>query len=144
MGLAGYYGRSVARFSKIADLVTYLQNKGVNFEWSAKCEENLQFLKDLLINAPILKVVDPDEDFVMCTYACKEGLNGVLIQNGHVICYESIKLKEREINYATHDLELVPILRGLRMWRNYLMGRKLELRIDHSGLKYLFATNTKC
>jgi hypothetical protein len=44
MGLSGYYRRLIARFSKIAHPKTYLQNKGVNFEYSVKCEENFQFL----------------------------------------------------------------------------------------------------
>ena len=57
---------------------------------------------------------------------------------GHVICYESRKLKEHEKNYATHDLELVSIVHALKMWRHYLMGRRFELRTDHYGLKYLF------
>jgi len=35
-------------------------------------------LKDLLTNAPILKIADPNEHFVVCTYACKEGLGGIL------------------------------------------------------------------
>jgi hypothetical protein len=142
MGLAGYYRRFIVGFSKIAHPITSLQKKGVKFEWSAKCEENFQCLKDLLTSAPILKVADPDEDFVVCTDACKEGLGGVLTQNGHVICYESRKLKEHEINYATHDLELEAIVHALRMWRHYLMGRKFELRTDHSGLKYLFEQPT--
>ena len=55
-----------------------------------------------------------------------------------MICYESRKLKEHEKNYATHDLELAAIVHALKMWRNYLMGRRFELRIDHCGLKYLF------
>jgi hypothetical protein len=87
-------------------------------------------LKELLTSAPILKVAYPDEDFVVCIDACKEGLGGVLTQNGHVICYESRKLKEHEINYATHDLELEAIVHALKMWRHYLMGRKFELRTD--------------
>jgi hypothetical protein len=86
-------------------------------------------LKDLLTSAPILKVADPDEDLVVCTDACKEGLGGVLMKNGHVIFYESRKLKEHEINYATHELELESIVHALRMWRHYLMGIKIELRI---------------
>jgi hypothetical protein len=106
MGLAGYYRRFIAGFSKIAHPITSLQKKGIKFEWTTKCEESFQHLKYLLTSAPILKVADPDEDFVVCTDACKEGLGGVLTQNGHVICYESRKLKEHEINYATHDLEL--------------------------------------
>jgi hypothetical protein len=35
-------------------------------------------------------------DFVVCTDACKEGLGGVLSQDGFVICYESRKLKEHD------------------------------------------------
>jgi hypothetical protein len=96
----------------------------------------------LLTSAPILKVANPYEDFVVYTNACKEGLDGVLMQNGHVICYESKKLKEHEINYATHDLELETIVHVVRMWRHYLMGKKNELRTDHSGLKYLFEQPT--
>ena len=60
------------------------------------------------------------------------------MQDNHVICYESRKLKDHEKNYVTHDLELAAIVHALKMWRHYLMGRKFELRTDHSGLKYLF------
>ena len=60
------------------------------------------------------------------------------MQGNHVVCYESINLKEHEKNYATHDLELASIVHALKMWRNYSMGRKIELRTDHCGLKYLF------
>jgi hypothetical protein len=109
MGLDGYYRILIVGFSKIAHPITYLKKKGVKFEWSDKCEENFQCLKDLLTSAPILKFADPDEDFVVCTDACNEGLNKFVMQNGHVICYESIKLKEHEITYATHDLELEAI-----------------------------------
>jgi hypothetical protein len=92
----------------------------------------------LLTSAPILKIADPNMDFVVCTDACKEGLGGVLSQEGFVICYESQKMKEHERNYATHDLELATIVHALRKWRHYLMGRRFELRTDHNGLKYLF------
>jgi hypothetical protein len=95
-------------------------------------------LKQLLTTAPILRIVDPNEYFVVCTDACKEGLGGFLNQNGFVICYESRKLKEHEKNYATHDLELEDIVHALKKWRHYLMGRRFELRTDHNGLKYLF------
>ena len=47
--------------------------------------------------------------------ASKEGLGGVLLQN----------------DYAT-------IIRTLKMWRNYLMGRKFLLKTNNMSLKYLF------
>jgi hypothetical protein len=45
--------------------------------------------KKLLTSTPISKVADPDKDFIVCVDASKEGLGGVLTQEGHVICYES-------------------------------------------------------
>jgi hypothetical protein len=95
-------------------------------------------LKQLLTSAPILRIVDPNEDFMVCIDACKEGLGGVLSQNGFIIFYESRKLKEHERNYATHDLELEAIVHALKKWSHYLMGRRFELRTNHNGLKYLF------
>jgi hypothetical protein len=95
-------------------------------------------LKQLLTSSPILRISDPNEYFVVFTDACKERLGGVLSQNGFVICFEYQKLKEHERLYATHDLELAAIVHTLKKWRNYLMGKRFELRIDHNGMKYLF------
>jgi hypothetical protein len=142
MGLAGYYRRFIEGFSKIAHPITSLQKKGVKFEWTSECEEIFQHLKNLLTSAPILKIVDPEEDFIVCTDACKEGLGGVLTQNGHVVCYESRKLKEHERNYATHDLELDNHSSCLKYVEALSHGKKFELRTDHSGLKYLFGQPT--
>jgi hypothetical protein len=138
MGLAGYYIRFIVGFSKITHPITSLQRKEKKFQWTEECESSFQRLKQLLTSAPILKIADPNMDFMVCTDGYKEGLGGVLIQEGFVICYESQKLKENERNYATHDLELATIVHALRKWIHYLMGRRFELRTDHNGLKYLF------
>ena len=50
-----------------------------------QCEESFQKLKQLLTTAPILQIVDPDGDFVVCTYESKEGLGGFLMQNEYEI-----------------------------------------------------------
>jgi len=136
MGLVGYK-RFIEGFSRFSHSITYFQKRGIKFEWTLKCEESFQLLKELLTSAPILNIVDPNEDFVVWTYACKEGFGGVLTQNGHVIFYESINLNERE-NYATGELGVLATLHALKMWRHYLMGRKFELSTDHSDLKYSF------
>ena len=95
-------------------------------------------LKELLTIAPILKIVDPNKDFVVCADACNEGLGGVLKQEGHVISYDSRKLKIHEKNYATYDLELNSIIHALKMWFHHLIGRRFFLMFDNISLKYLF------
>jgi hypothetical protein len=138
MGLEGYYRRFIKGFSKIGCPITALQKKGAKFTWTEKCEERFQTLKHLLTHAPVLKIDDPEADFLVCTYVCKEGLRGVLMQGGSVVSYESQKLNEHEVNYVTHDLELVSIVHALKIWRHYLLGRKFVLMKDHCGLQYLF------
>jgi hypothetical protein len=105
MGFVGYYRRFIKGFSNIAIPITSLQNKVVKFEWTPECDDIVQQLKNILANAEILKISNPDEEFVVCKDVYNEGLDGVLTQKDHVVCYESKKLKEHEINYATHDLE---------------------------------------
>lgn len=55
-----------------------------------------------------------------------------------MVCYESRKLNEHEQNYVTHDLELAVIIPTLKMWRQYLLGKRFVLMSDHNGLRYLF------
>ena len=138
MGLAGYYRLFIEGFSKLAHPITSLQKKDVKFDWTHKCEDSFQRLKEMLTSEPFLNIANLEGNFVVCTDACKQGVGGALIQNGHVTCYESIKLKEHEQNYATHDLELANIIHALKMWRHYLMHENFELRTGHDGLKYSF------
>ena len=90
------------------------------------------------MTALILRIADPDGEFIICKDASKEGLKGVLLQNDYMIYYESRKIKEHEQNYPTHDLELAAIIHDLKMWSHYLVGRKFLLKIDNMSLKYLF------
>jgi hypothetical protein len=110
----------------------------VKFQWTVECEKSFWHLKQLLTSAQILRISYPNEDFIICTDACNEGLGGVLSQNGYVVCFESRKLKEHERLYSTHDLELEAIVHALKKWRHYLMGKRFELSTNHNGLKYLF------
>jgi hypothetical protein len=99
-----------------------LQKKNEKFIWTEKCAEAFRRLKELLTTVSILKVLDMDLDFMVCTDASKEGLGGVLMQDGRVIAYISRKLRRHEENYATHDLELLAIVYALNVWRHYLIG----------------------
>ena len=95
-------------------------------------------LKHLLNIAPILDIVDPFKDFVVCTHAYNEGIFIVLLLENYVVAYESRKLKEHKKNYATHDFKLAAIIHALRMWKNYLIGMKCLPMSDNISLKYLF------
>jgi hypothetical protein len=111
MRLVGYYNIFIEGLSKVANPITFLQKKITKIEWTIKCEDFFQHLKELLTNAPILKVTDRNKYFIV--YRCMQGRDR-LMQNEHFICYDSRNLMEHEINYATHDLELETIVHALK------------------------------
>ena len=80
IGITRYYRRFIDGFSRIANPITSLHKKGKKFVWNKKCEESFKKLKDLLTIPSILRIADPNKDFVICTDGCNEDLGGVLTQ----------------------------------------------------------------
>src|SRR4051812_42590913 len=138
LGLASYCRRFVEIFPKIARPMTNLLHKGVKFEWTDKCQESFQALKDKLASPPVLAPPDTQKDFVIYFDASRQGLGCVLMQERKVIAYGSRQLRTHEDKYPTHDLELAAVIYALKMWRHYLLGNRCEVYTDHQSLKYLF------
>ena len=104
IGLPVYYRIYKEEISWIANPIISLQKNGVKFIESWKCEESFRLLKGLLPRDLVLKLPHPYKYYVVCANASLEGLGGVLMQDGHVIFYELVKLKQHEKNYVVHDL----------------------------------------
>ncbi|GJR94317.1 putative reverse transcriptase domain-containing protein [Tanacetum coccineum] len=137
LGLAGYYRRFIANFSKIAKPLTSMTRKNKKYEWGVEQEETFQTLKDNLCIAPILSLPYGVEDFVVYCDASNQGLGCVLMQRGKVIAYASGQLKIYEKNYTTHDLELGAVVFALKTWRHYLYGTKSIIYTDHKSLQHI-------
>ncbi|WVZ84291.1 LOW QUALITY PROTEIN: hypothetical protein U9M48_031341 [Paspalum notatum var. saurae] len=138
LGLAGYYRRFIKDFSKIAKPMTALTQKNAKFAWSPKCEEAFGTLKKLLTSAPVLAQPDITKPFDVYCDASGSGLGCVLMQEGRVIAYASCQLRKHEVNYPTHDLELLAVVYALKKWRHYLLGNTCHIYTDHKSLKYIF------
>nr|GEU40492.1 hypothetical protein [Tanacetum cinerariifolium] len=88
-GLAGYYRRFIAGFSKITKSMTKLTRKGAKFDLGDKEEAAFQLIMQKLCSAPILALSEGSEDFVVYCDASHKGLGVVLLQREKVIAYAS-------------------------------------------------------
>ena len=116
MGLAGYYRRFVEGFFRVAYPITCLQKKGKAFKWTHHYQKSFDQLKHLLTIAPVLRIADPNKEYLVCTDASKEVVGGVLMQEGILVAYESRKLKEYLQKYLAYDLELIAVIHTLKKW----------------------------
>ena len=118
--------------------MTKLTQKKVKFVWTDECKRSFQTLKDKLVSAPILSLLDGLEGFVVYCDAFWVFLGFVLMKNGKLIAYTSRQLKVHEKNYPTHDLELAAVVFALKIWRHYWYGVHLDVFTDHKSLQYVF------
>ena len=112
--------------------------KGIKFEWTDRCEESFQTLKEKLMSTPVLTLLEGNKGFEVYSDASHQGLGCVLMQHKRVVAYASRKLMKHELNYPTLDLELAAVIFSLKTWRHYLYGATCQIFTDHKSLKYLF------
>ncbi|WVZ63922.1 hypothetical protein U9M48_013514 [Paspalum notatum var. saurae] len=131
--------RSFLGLAGISKPMTALTQKNAKFAWGLKCGEAFGTLKKLLTSAPVLAQPDITRPFDVYCDASGSGLGCVLMQEGRVIAYASSQLRKHEVNYPTHDLELLAVVYALKKWRHYLLGNTCHIYTDHKSLKYIFA-----
>lgn len=119
------------RFFKLFGPLIALTKKNVKYIWSEECEKSFQKLKKRLTIAPILALLEPHKPYMVYGDAYKMGLGCVLMQEGQVIAYASLQLKDHEQNFPTHDLELAAVVFALKIWIHYLYGEKCKVFMDH-------------
>jgi hypothetical protein len=95
--------------------MTKLTRKESKFEWAPEQENAFLELKSKLTQAPVLVLLEGMEDLFVYYDASKQGLGCVLMQRGKVVAYASRQLKTHDVNYPTHDLELVAVVFALKI-----------------------------
>ncbi|CAC5366859.1 unnamed protein product [Mytilus coruscus] len=135
--------KSTGNTIKIASPMINLTKKSENFVWSSECQESFEKIKDLLMTAPIVSYSADHGGYILDADACDTGIGAVLnqVQEGQekVIAYGSRTLNKAERNYCVTDKELLALRYFIDCYRQYLLGRKFSVRVDHQPLVWLFS-----
>ena len=143
LGLTTYFKRFIKGFAKIAVPLTDLTKADYKrgFVWTKECQEAFDLLKQLLTEAPVLKIPDYSKPFVMVTDASQVGLGGVLLQEDQPCAFESKKFSSAEVNYTTTERELFATVHCLQKWAVYMRSSSDNvIETDHMPNTYF---NTK-
>ena len=122
----------------MAEPLHALTRKNASFRWDSELEEAFNKLKGKLTSAPILGMPRDEGTYYLDTDASNFGLGAVLSQEQDgqkvVLAYASRTLSSTEKNYEVTRRELLAVVYGLKVYRQYLLGRKFLIRTDHSAL----------
>ena len=154
LGLVGYYRKFVPKFADIARPLTNLTKLDVPYEWTTRCQEAFEFLKQMLLKEPILKYPDPSKPYTLFTDASKFAWACVLTQEYehefdgkkrkilHPITYMSGLFKGSQVNWATLTKEAYAIYVSVKKLDHYIQDAEVTLRSDHLPLKSFLQKNT--
>ncbi len=148
LGFANFYRRFISDYSDIVIPLTRLTRKSEPWVWSPKCQQSFDALKKVFTSAPILSHWVPGAQLILETdasdYAIAAILSLVSPADGdiHPIAFHSRTLSAAELNYDTHDKELLAIFEAFRVWRRYLEGADppVDVVTDHKNLEYFSTT----
>ena len=117
----------IANFSQIAHPLHLLTKKDQEYVFREAQRQAFQELKNRLTLSPVLRLPDLSKLFFVQTDASKLGTGAVLLQKdntgvSHPCAYLSQALVGAEQNYQVYDLELLAVIRALKVWRPYLIS----------------------
>jgi len=127
--------------------LTCLTQKDIPWKFDSSCVDTFNSLKKAFTSTPILTHWIPNAQLIVETDASDYALAAILsIVNEdnevHPVVFHSHTFTAAELNYDTHDKELLAIFEAFKIWRHYLEGPAYSIDVvtDHKNLEYFSTT----
>jgi len=147
LGFANFYCRFIFNYSDIVIPLTHLIRKDIPWKFDSSCQDAFNSLKKAFTSTPILTHWIPNAQLIVETDALDYALAAILsIVNEdnevYPVAFHSHTFTAVELNYDTHDKELLAIFEAFKIWQHYLEGLAYSIDIvtDHKNLEYFSTT----
>ena len=147
LGFANFYRWFIFNYSNIMVPLTWLTWKDAPWNFSEECRRFFNTLKHAFTTVPILTHFILDTPITVETDASDYTVTSILsitCTDGELcpVTFYSRTLTALELNYDTHDKELLAIFEAFWTWRHYLEGSMtpVDVVMDHKNLEY-FSTS---
>ena len=146
LGMANFSCHFIPNYSNLTHPLRELTKKNARFQWSVKCQESFDKIKEKLSTKSLNTYYDPNrETKVIVDGSKKDGLGAILAQKNpnteqwEVVRYDSRPVKQPERNYSQIEIESTAIEWANKKYRIYLLGMpSYTVVTDHKPLIPLY------
>ena len=125
-----------------------MPKRPTQFEFTQEARDAFNELKEVFTTAPVLRHFNPALKIRVEPDASGCAVAAILTQlqeddgQWHPVAYWSRKMQPAELNYETHDAELLAIVEAFKQWRHYLEGSRYPVTVlsDHANLRAFMTT----
>jgi hypothetical protein len=124
-------------------ILTDLTKKGVLFHWEKKHDDAFKMIKKLAKSVRFLQRInyESEEPVWLIADASNRGVGGYVAQGqnwktARPIGFYSRQYRPAEVNYPTHEQEMLAIIACMKHWYPQLTGTHFTVLSDHAPLQY--------
>ena len=126
-----YYRKFVPNFAMLAEPLTNLTRKGVEFLWADEQSKAYRSIINELGKNATLAHFNHHDPLLVKTDASRQGVAGMLLQkhdgDWRIITCCSRRLSDSEANYGITDLEGLAVIYTVTKLRPYILGKRFQL-----------------
>lgn len=144
LACVGYYRHILnTNLSEIEAPIIELLRKNTKFNWTSKCQESFEKIKEILSSKPVVESIDETEThpLVIMSDASSTGLGGCLsILKDEIlkpVAYFSRVLKTSEKNYSIYMKEFLALTECVKHFHFQVIGRTFNIIVDNLALSYM-------
>jgi len=120
----------------------HLLKKNSPFKWTSACDAELEYIKQSLVNDPILKPLDPTREIVTSTDGSVYGLGWCHMQedddgNLHADSYGACATTPAQANYSADNLEACALVYALKSIEQLAIHKRITVITDNAHLLHL-------
>jgi len=142
LGMFNYWKKYLPDYSKNTYNMRQLLKKDIDFQWTAECQKELDYLKKCLASDPILKPIDLNRDLIISCDASIYGIGFVIMQADddgmlHAVRYGSYATTPAQANYSAEDLEAVALMYSLKSIEWLALCRYVTVLTDNTAVLHI-------
>jgi hypothetical protein len=147
LGLVRYLDQFLPSLADHTRLLTPLTTKSSESEWPGWTEQHQEAfdaIKRLVVSRDCLTTIDHDnlgDNKIFVTCDASDWRVGAMLsvgptpQTARPVAFDSMQLRDAQLNYPVHEKELLAIVRALKKWRIELLGTPFTVYTDHRTLE---------
>lgn len=128
LGMFSYYWKFVDKFALLAEPLTKLTKKNVDFIWNDERHKAYREILSKLESNPVLAHFNHVDPILVKTDASRQGVAGMLLQkhdgDWKLVTCCSRRFSGSETNYGITDLEWLAVVYTVTKLRPYLLGKR--------------------
>ncbi len=147
LGLVRYVASFLPNLADFTAVLTPLTTKDAELHfppWTDDHQTAFDGIKKLVCSRECLTVIDHDNLGDNCIFVSCDASDlrtggmlsvGPSLESARPVAFDSMQLKDAELNYPVHEKELLAIVRALKKWRVELLGVHFTVFTDHRTLE---------